>query len=55
MKRVIIRKLPEVLYVAYRGYLIRGLPAGITITRDGYHIAWAGSVEDARRQIDELV
>lgn len=40
---------------AYKGYLIRHTMHGWQIQKDGHHIAWAKSAEDAKRQIDELV
>lgn len=39
---------------AYKGYLIRHTMHGWSISKDGQHIAWAKSADEARRTIDEL-
>lgn len=40
---------------AYRGYLIRRLFEGFSISRGGFHIAYAQTSDRARAMIDELV
>lgn len=41
---------------AYRGYLIGATFTGRSywISRDGFHIGWAGSEVEAMRKIDQL-
>ncbi len=43
-------------HTAYKGYLIREHPLNPTwlISKDGFHISYATSLEDAREIIDEL-
>ena len=40
--------------VAYKGYLIRSNMHGIWIEKDRQHIAWVKSVDEAKREIDNL-
>jgi len=48
--------------IVYKGYTIKKtlqihhfVSTSYAIAKGGYHIAWAESVEDAKKKIDELV
>jgi hypothetical protein len=41
--------------LAYRGYLITETMHGFAISKGGFHIAWAQSVDEAKSTIDQLV
>lgn len=42
--------------MAYRGYLIVALlRGGFAISKDGFHIAYARDIQDARQIIDSLI
>lgn len=45
---------PPSATTAHKGYLIKKTMHGFAISKDGHHIAWASSLEDAKKQIDGL-
>jgi hypothetical protein len=40
--------------VAYKGYIIKKTFSGYAVSKDGHHISSPSSIEDAKRQIDQL-